>query len=571
MKPRFPSFLSRFFTYFVPSILVLLVSTQNVFSAEVTLAWDANSEEDLAGYGVFCRQEGESYNYNDPAWEGDKTETSCTIYNLDDHTTYCFVVRALDTSGNESGDSNEVCYEPQASNIAPLMPVITSPYYGQMECELLAHIKTEPFSDPDRDLHSQSRWQISKQEDFSSMILDVTSTEQLTDLTVPHMLLEGDTTYYVRVQFYDAHLEPSGWSETIEFTTASAVNDLDANGVPDEQEVGYDVDLNGDGIADNDQPEVIKCTQTTDGAAIIGVCKVSDSISAIDAVETMDPVTISDNTNRPGNLYFGLISYRIRVKEPGATATVRIYFSEDISQAGTFYKYDTISGWQDYSQHTTFNEDGRNVTLEVKDGYYGDSDRVANGVIVDPGGLGTASSSEAQTSEGATSGRGSGGCFIVTAALGSYMEPHVKLLRDFRDQRLLTNKPGRWFVIMYYRYSPFWTDLINTHSWCKPIVRVALTPIVGLCHITVRTLVEPKFMAALFLFLAFMVILRHPLLFLSFRPKGPPWRDSFSIDVPLLSSRSGPGRNLLADIPCVFPFHIQNTSNRRSCLSPCIL
>ena len=87
MKSRFHSFLPRCFTYFVPLILVLLVSAQNVFSAEVTLVWYPNSEEDLAGYRVFCRQEGESYHYNDPAWEGDKSETSCTIYNLDDHTT----------------------------------------------------------------------------------------------------------------------------------------------------------------------------------------------------------------------------------------------------------------------------------------------------------------------------------------------------------------------------------------------------------------------------------------------------------------------------------------------------
>jgi len=225
MKSRFHSFLPRCFTYFVPLILVLLVSAQNVFSAEVTLAWNPNSEEDLAGYRVFCREEGESYHYNDPAWEGDKTETSCTIYNLDDHTTYCFVVRAFDTFGNESGDSSEV-----------------------------------------------------------------------------------------------------------------------------------------------------------------------------------------------------------------------------------------------------------------------------------------------QTSESSSSGGGGGGgggCFIATAAFGSYAEPHVKLLRDFRDQHLLTNMPGRWFVRMYYRYSPFWADLINTHSWCKPIIRLALMPLVGLSYVTVRA-------------------------------------------------------------SYIFPFHIQNTLHRPSCLSPCI-
>ena len=41
-----------------------------------------------------------------PAWEG--TETTCTMHSLNSNTTYYFVVRAFGTSGDESGDSNEV-------------------------------------------------------------------------------------------------------------------------------------------------------------------------------------------------------------------------------------------------------------------------------------------------------------------------------------------------------------------------------------------------------------------------------------------------------------------------------
>jgi hypothetical protein len=89
--------------------LVLLGSPQPSYGVDVTLSWGANSEEDLAGYRVFDRLQGEPYNYNDPAWEG--TDTTCTIYNLDDHSTYYFVVRAFDTSENESADSNEVSYQ----------------------------------------------------------------------------------------------------------------------------------------------------------------------------------------------------------------------------------------------------------------------------------------------------------------------------------------------------------------------------------------------------------------------------------------------------------------------------
>ena len=47
-----------------------------------------------------------------------------------------------------------------------------------------------------------------------------------------------------------------------------------------------------------------------------------------------------------------------------------------------------------------------------------------------------------------------GFCFLATAAWGSYQEPHVQVLRRFRDEVLLTNGPGRAFVSAYYATSP---------------------------------------------------------------------------------------------------------------------
>ena len=235
MKNRFCSLLGCCFIYFVPLILIFLLSllsAQNLYSAEVTLAWNACSDPNIDGYKIFFRQAGDSYNYNHPDWAGNRTETTCTIYGLDDNTVYYFVARAVDVEGNESADSQEVRYGP-------------------------------------------------------------------TETDIPH----------------------SGSSE------------------------------------------------------------------------------------------------------------------------GT----------------------------------------------------------------GSSGGGGGGGCFIATAAFGSYAEPHVRLLRDFRDQCLLTNTPGRWFVSMYYRYSPFWADLINTHAWCKPIVRLALIPLVCVSYIMVNTSVESTLITVIFLFVAFML------------------------------------------------------------------
>ncbi|MEJ2655679.1 MAG: fibronectin type III domain-containing protein [Desulfobacterales bacterium] len=92
---------------FILSVTFLLLNFGTaVYAIDITLQWSRNNEPDLAGYRVFYREDGRSYDYESPYWES--IDPVCTIYDLDETKTYYFVVRAFDANGSESADSNEV-------------------------------------------------------------------------------------------------------------------------------------------------------------------------------------------------------------------------------------------------------------------------------------------------------------------------------------------------------------------------------------------------------------------------------------------------------------------------------
>ena len=78
--------------------------SSHAMAAQVTLAWDANSESDLGGYRVHYGTSSTSYSVHIDV----NKATTYTVTGLTAGQTYYFAATAYDTSGNESGFSNMV-------------------------------------------------------------------------------------------------------------------------------------------------------------------------------------------------------------------------------------------------------------------------------------------------------------------------------------------------------------------------------------------------------------------------------------------------------------------------------
>ena len=89
------------------AIIVLLISTViSASPASVTLAWDANTEPDIAGYRMYFGSPVGSYS----EIVNCGNVTNLTIETLIPGNTYAFYVTCYNTSGLESEPSNVVQY-----------------------------------------------------------------------------------------------------------------------------------------------------------------------------------------------------------------------------------------------------------------------------------------------------------------------------------------------------------------------------------------------------------------------------------------------------------------------------
>jgi hypothetical protein len=317
--------------------------------------------------------------------------------------------------------SNPVEPHTATSNHPPQQPKLKQPSMGNASVDLEPDLLGTAFSDVDsNDMHVRTQWRIEASGD-GQVVMDMSCRgHSLTDLSVPGFILDPQSNYHLQFRYFDQSDEPSLWSMPVSFSTVADPHDLNANRIPDSQEISVFIDLNGDGIDDADQSSRIISILNYDASLKLALgIETGDDAIDIRAVANVNPSTLPEPIFSPGEMTYGLLRYKITVPTPGQEVGVIIYLSDPIDSETPWLRYDTIMGWEDISDRIRINPDGTRITRYVTDGGPGDSDGAANGTIVDQcGPLTVENAAISDTKSRAANGEDATTCFIRAIGQG---------------------------------------------------------------------------------------------------------------------------------------------------------
>jgi len=114
------SFISRFLSGLTLGLLCVF-GAQSLNAAQVTLTWDASTDQGVTGYKLYYGTASKKYTNAIDA----RNATSCLVPELQNGTTYYFAATAYNADRMESGFSNEVTYTTPAGETSTPPPTCT--------------------------------------------------------------------------------------------------------------------------------------------------------------------------------------------------------------------------------------------------------------------------------------------------------------------------------------------------------------------------------------------------------------------------------------------------------------